>query len=80
MKNYLNHVSRLGTRWVLPRNSREGKQLRKTGSVDVASPILGNDYLAMLPGYEVMARDMHTFGYRSVDGHHSELLLLRRTA
>jgi hypothetical protein len=59
---------------------REGKQLRKNDSVGVENPILGDDYLAMLPGYEPVERNMLPFGYRTVDGYHSELLLLRRKA
>lgn len=81
VQNYLNQVARLNTRWVLLRNMREGKQLRKAGGwagVDV--PIRTDDYLAMLPGYELVDRNVHPFGYRTVDGYHSELLLLRRKA
>ena len=44
------------------------------------NPILGDDYLAMLPGYELVERNVLPFGYRTVDGYHSELLLLRRKA
>jgi len=78
VKNYLGHVNRLGARWVLLRNMREGKQLRKNDWVGVETPILGNDYLDMLPGYELLERNVLPFGYRTVDGYHSELLLLRR--
>lgn len=79
VQNYLNHVARLNTRWILLRNMREGKQLRKAGGwAGVDTPILSDDYLAMLPGYELVERNVHPFGYRTVDGYHSELLLLRR--
>ena len=81
VKNYLGHVARLGARWLLLRNIREGKQIRKdTGSVGVDTPIVSDDYLAMLPGYELVERNVLPFGYRTVDGYHSELLLLRRRA
>ena len=80
VKNYLGHVIRLGARWVLLRNLREGAQLRKNNWVGVENPILGDDYLAMLPGYELVERNVLPFGYRTVDGYHSELLLLRRKA
>lgn len=80
VRNYLSHVARLGTRWVLLRNMREGKQKRAAGHhVGVDTPILGDDYLAMLPGYELVARNVLPFGYRTVDGFHSELLLLRKS-
>lgn len=78
MRNYFNHVTRLETRWTFLRNMREGKQLRGKGSVGVDTPILGDDYLAMLPGYELVERNVFPFGYWTVDGFHSELLLLKR--
>jgi putative sugar O-methyltransferase len=78
VKNYLRHVSRLETRWILLRNMREGKELRKGGWTGVDSPILSDDYLAMLPDYELVERNVFPFGYRTVDNFHSELLLLRR--
>lgn len=80
VKNYLDHVTRLGARWILLRNMREGKQLRKNDWVGVDTPILGDDYLAMLPAYELVARNVVPFGYQTVDGFHSELLLLKRRA
>ena len=78
VRNYLTHVERLGARWVLLRNMREGKQRRTTHSVGVIEPIVSEDYLHMLPGYELIERNVSPFGYRTVDGYHSELLLLRR--
>ena len=78
VKNYLDHVVRLGTRWILLRNLREGKQLRKLDGVGVDTPILGDDYLEMLPGYALVERNVLPFGYQTVDGYHSELLLLKR--
>lgn len=80
VRNYLDQVTRLGARWVLLRNMREGKQLKGSkGSLSgVETPILSEDYLAMLPGYELVERNVNPFGYRTVDGFHSELLVLRR--
>jgi len=78
VRNYLGHVARLGARWVLLRNLREGKQRRQQGWLGVDHPILGDDYLAMLPAYELVERNVLPFGYRTVDNFHSELLLLRR--
>jgi putative sugar O-methyltransferase len=79
VRNYLDHVSRLGTRWVLLRNMREGKQTRKgAGTVGVREPIVSADYLAMLPDYELVASNVLPYGIRTVDGFHSELLILRR--
>lgn len=79
VRNYLAHVARLGARWVLLRNIREGKQKRgPQHDVGVETPILIDDYLPMLPGYRLVERNVLPFGYRTVDGFHSELLLLRR--
>src|SRR6266566_4011043 len=78
VRNYLGHVARLGAHWVLLRNLREGKQRRTHGWLGVDRPTLGDDYLAMVPGYELVERNVVPFGYRTVDNFHSELLLLRR--
>ena len=79
VKNYFSHVVRLNTRWILLRNMREGKQLRKVSvAVGVKTPILSEDYLEMLPEYELVARNIFPFGHQTIDGYHSELLLLRR--
>lgn len=81
VRNYLNHVNRLGARWVLLRNMREGKQKRTADHLaGVETPILSGDYLDMLPNYELVERNVHPFGFRTVDGFHSEILLLRRSA
>ena len=78
VRNYLTHVARLGARWVLLRNLREGKEVRKGGWVGVDSPIRSDDYFKMLPDYELVERNVLPFGYLTVDNFHSELLLLRR--
>jgi len=80
VRNYLKHVARLNSRWILLRNIREGKQVRKSNSVGVVTPILSDDYVAMLPEYELIERNTLPYGYLTVDGYHSELLLLRRKA
>lgn len=78
VENYLKHVRRLNARWVLLRNMREGKQKKTASSSGVEVPIRGEDYLAMLPDYELVEANVHPFGYQTVDGFHSELLLLKR--
>lgn len=77
--NYLRLVSNLAPSWVLLRNLKEGKQRRQhPDSVGVDEPILGDDYAAMLPEYALVERGAMPFGYLTVDGFHSELLLFRR--
>lgn len=80
VQNYLKHVDRLSAKWVLLRNMREGKQVKKEGSVGVKIPVKTEDYLTMLPGYELVEKNVLPFGYRTVDSFHSELLLLKRKA
>lgn len=77
--NYLAEVDRLGAKHVLLRNLREGKQIRRSGSdVGVETPIVADDYDRFLPGYALVATNVHPFGHRTVDGFHSELRLYRR--
>jgi len=76
--NYLSHVDRLKSRWVLLRNMREGKQIQKEGHVGVKTPIRSDDYVNMLGNYNLVARNVHPFGYETVDGFHSELQLFKR--
>ena len=79
VQNYLSHVVRLDAKWVLLRNLREGMMVKKgTETYGVEVPILSEDYVRMLPGYILVARNVLPFGYRTVDGFHSELLLLKR--
>jgi len=78
VQNYLTHVVRLGARWILLRNMKEGKNIRKNGEAGVVTPILSDDYLSMLPQYELVERNVFPYGHKTVDGFHSEVLLLRR--
>lgn len=78
VRNYLHHIDRLKTRWVLLRNMREGKQMKRDGHVGVTTPIRSDDYIHMLPGYQLVARNVLPYGFETVDGFHSELQLLKR--
>jgi putative sugar O-methyltransferase len=78
VKNYLNHISRLSARWLLLRNMREGKQKRTSSSPGVQDPVLGADYSRLLPDYKVICQENAPFGYRTVDGFHSDLTILAR--
>jgi hypothetical protein len=80
VQNYLHHVDRLGARYVLLRNLREGKAVKtesKKGS-GVETPTKGEDYDRYLESYNLLATNVHPFGYRTVDGFHSELRLYQR--
>lgn len=79
VENYLKHVARLNTKWVLLRNIREGKNVRKDSSSEgVETPIRSDDYTAMLKDYELIDQNVIPFGFKTVDGFHSELLLFKR--
>jgi hypothetical protein len=58
---------------------REGKQKKTANSAGVEVPIKREDYLAMLTDYELIDTNVHPFGYQTVDGFHSELMLLRKS-
>jgi putative sugar O-methyltransferase len=79
VENYLSHVTRLNSKWILLRNMREGKNIKKDHvSVGVEVPILSDDYGKMLKKYELIDRNVIPFGYKTVDNFHSELLLFKR--
>jgi len=78
VENYLNHVNRLGSRWLLLRNIREGKQKKTLNSSGVTQPIFSEDYVRMLPNYRLVSQKVHPFGYQTVDGFHSEISLFSR--
>jgi len=78
VENYLNHVNRLDSRWLLLRNMREGKQKKSLNSPGVTQPIFSEDYVRMLPNYRLVSQKVHPFGYQTVDGFHSELSLFSR--
>lgn len=77
--NYLEHVARLECKYVLLRNLKEGKQLATEGShVGVKQPIKGEDYDKFLPDYELVATNVHPFGFETIDGFNSELRLYKK--
>ena len=79
VRNYLAEVDRLGATYVLLRNIMEGKaKATSVDSVGVVDPIVGEMYDTFLEGYQLIAKNTIPFGYRTVDGFHSELRLYRR--
>lgn len=78
---YIAEAARLGARYVLSRNLREGKAVRKDEeSLGVIEPVTSADYDEFLAGhqYELLATNVSPFGHRTVDGFHSELRLYAR--
>jgi putative sugar O-methyltransferase len=79
VQNYLHHVDRLQTRYVLLRNLREGKAVKSEEvKYGVEVPTKGEDYDRYLENYNLIATNVHPFGHRTVDGFHSELRLYKR--
>ncbi|WP_153913940.1 putative sugar O-methyltransferase [Shewanella sp. TC10] len=79
VQNYLEHVARLNCQYVLLRNLREGKQLSTDGShLGVKKQTKSDDYDRFLPEYQLLATNVHPFGFETIDGFHSELRLYKR--
>jgi putative sugar O-methyltransferase len=79
VQNYFHHIDRLQSKWILLRNIREGKQVKKhKDDLGVAEPIRSDDYINMLANYTLVTRQVHPFGFKTVDNFHSELLLFKR--
>lgn len=76
--HYLQQVERLNCRYVLLRNLREGKQQRTKERLGVETPTLGEDYDQFLPQYQLIDTNVTPFGFRTLDGFHSELRLYQR--
>ena len=81
VENYLDHMKRLGCKFALIRNLREGRPKRsESRPFGVEDPILGKDYDQMFErrGYGLVATNVYPFGFKTVDGFHSELRLYER--
>ena len=78
VENYLQKVKALNAKWLLLRNMREGKQLRKDNRFGVDKPIFSKDYIKMLGGYELIGTNVYPFGYKTIDEFHSEIMLFKR--
>jgi len=75
----LSHPDRLGARYVLLCNLREGKAKAKSAKdVAVRDPVLGEMYDSFLARYRLLATNTVLFGYFTVDCFHSELRLYER--
>ena len=79
VKHYLQQVDRLETRYILLRNLREGKAQKSQDVIyGVETPVTGADYDLYLKNYNLIATNVIPFGYKTVDGFHSELRLYKR--
>ena len=78
VKNYVRLISKLNPKYILLRNLREGKQKQTKTNLGVIKPILKNDYLRFFSTYTLLKSNVVPFGYKTVDGYHSELMILKR--
>ena len=79
VKNYLNRVVRLKPNYILLRNLREGKNLKKASFTGVEKAIKSRDYINFLKkNYSIANRNVTPFGFRTLDNFNSELLLFKR--
>jgi len=79
VKNYLENIERLGARFILLRNIREGKKKAKdSGNIGVITPIKGNCYDKFLPSYRALYINTLPFGYQTIDNFNSELRIYSR--
>jgi putative sugar O-methyltransferase len=77
--NYLHHIDRMKTKYILLRNLREGKQIAEdSNSIGVKKPILADDYDEFLFNYKLVSNVVFPYGYKTVDGFNSELRLYKR--
>jgi putative sugar O-methyltransferase len=82
VEHYLDHMKRLECKFALIRNLREGKPKRSEARPwGVDHPILSQDYDRMFAdrGYRLVADNVYPFGFKTVDGFHSELRLYQRS-
>ena len=78
VKNYAHHIQRLNPDFLLLRNLREGKQKANGDKLGVKTPIKGEDYLGFFDKYKVRELNVSPFGYKTVDGFNSELMILEK--
>jgi len=78
VRNYFNQMRRLKPEWILLRNMREGKQKKSDARNGVYEPILSEDYIQMLGDFNLAARSVVPFGYKTVDEFNSEILIFSR--
>ena len=78
VKNYAYHIQRLNPKFLLLRNLREGKQKAKGNKLGVKNPIKAKDYLKFFDRYKVRELNAFPFGFKTVDGFNSELMIMEK--
>tara|TARA_B100000963_G_scaffold358210_1_gene382289 strand:- start:32616 stop:33650 length:1035 start_codon:yes stop_codon:yes gene_type:complete len=79
VKNYLNKVIRLNPKFILMRNLREGKQLKKKGKIGVKRATKKKDYIKFLKkNYKLIFSSVKVYGFETFDKYNSELLIFKK--
>jgi putative sugar O-methyltransferase len=78
VENYLQKIAELKPKYLLLRNMREGKNILTERRIGVMNPIKSTDYSKYLKTYKLIDSDVNTFGYKTVDGFHSEVSIYKR--
>jgi putative sugar O-methyltransferase len=79
VKNYLNKIIKLKPKYVLLRNLKEGKQLKKKNTLGVEKATKSKNYINYLKNnYKLINKNTITFGYKTFDNFNSEVLLFKR--
>lgn len=79
VQNYCHYIDKLEPKYILLRNMLEGKRVKSEDfKFGVEEPILGDDYNAFLPNYELVASDSEIYGFITEDGFHSQLRIYQR--
>ena len=80
MQNYAKIVARLKAKFILLRNLKEGKQLKKnTKSIGVRKQIKFNQYISVWKkfNYQLVEKNTIPFGYKTWDNYNSEILIFK---
>jgi len=81
LANYAKIISKLRPKFILLRNLKEGKQLKKDiKSVGVKKQIKFKNYLNIWKkfNYNLVAKNVIPFGYKTWDNYNSEILIFKR--
>lgn len=79
VENYLSNVFNLNPKYILLRNLREGKQLKKRNQIGVNKPVKFTHYYSFLKRkYKLINKSVVPFGLETYDNFHSELLVFKK--
>lgn len=80
VKNYAEYIDSLTTHYVLLRNSRYGKPLSEEGQLGVMQSTTREHYLEFFSPFQLLALNSNLFGYRTIYGFESEVMIFQRKA